>query len=161
MPNLVTNPDFETDTNGWTSTGPGVTLTRSSTQANTGAWSLKAVCVGAGGGPLYSYASVTPRQSYQATWWLFGAGGEQVFLQWDESDTLGGYLRTINDTATLTLVAGWQPVKMTAITGTEAALLSIYWTKQSAGTETIYTDTVSVQAASSFIGGTWTASEAG
>lgn len=83
--NLVTNPSIETDTSGWTSgfiyVNPS-TLTRVSTEAKVGSWSLKVDTDGvqAFDGAEHTALPITSGQAYVASAWVKGPSGKQLQL---------------------------------------------------------------------------------
>jgi hypothetical protein len=144
--NLVDNGEFETNTTDWSALG-AATISRSTTQAHVGTASLRVITTGIGDGPLYDAPrpSFTADTTYHASLWVFSAsGGESVLLQWDEVDENNVFLRTNSAASSVTLVAGWQQLSMTATTGANVAFLNLYWKKQNAGASTLYTDTAEI-----------------
>lgn len=93
MANLITNPDFEVDTSGW-STGANLTIARDTTQFHGGVASLKSTVsvtgqssIGFKGGSFGSL-NLTPGVTHQITVWVrvpsagYSSGTLRVYL-WD------------------------------------------------------------------------------
>jgi hypothetical protein len=94
MANLITNWDFETDTSGWTGANGG-TIARSSTQFNTGAWSLRVTTAAANDGCIVSASiAVTAVTQYTLLCWARCDSTETIGLGWNEYNISDVYQAT-------------------------------------------------------------------
>lgn len=100
---LTANPNFETDTTGWTATN--ATLARSSTVSRVGDWSCK-LTTSSGASPRAQDANraVTAGEQYTSMGWLYAPNAlpteAAVSVNWYDSG--GTYLSTDTNSATLT-----------------------------------------------------------
>jgi hypothetical protein len=139
-PNLVSNPSFEVDTNGWAAIGAGTLLTRDTLQFQSGIASGKIVTPGtiSGEGARNSPGpSAIPMTSYTVTLWLKGEiGGEIVRISLWSSPTATSFS---NQNVTLTTV--WQQFTITGVSlGTTSSIyLALLTTTPVA--QTFYVDT--------------------
>lgn len=96
--NLVTNPSFETDTNGWSNdrtnlscemAGSTATFVRSADFAHAGSFSVKITTPASYYGIQYAITGVTVGQSYTATGWIKGDGSMYVAFALANVDSVG------------------------------------------------------------------------
>jgi hypothetical protein len=114
--NLVVNPNFETDASSWAATGTrlnaGATVTRVTSQHNTGVAALQVVTTNATtleGATTSQNINVTNGVTYQVSAWVKGnAGGESVTL-------VAGDATVGTTTQNITLTTGWQQVSLTFV----------------------------------------------
>lgn len=102
MANLLPNPEFETNTTGWIGSGTPATVTRSSTWAKTGSWSLRVVNTAADDGALttpWNNVPVAGSTAYQFSGWIYADSSCEVDVGWNEYDSGGGYLTTQHSNA--------------------------------------------------------------
>lgn len=140
--NLVTNPDFEVNTTGWSSGGIG-TFTRVTTQNHSGTAAGQMVNAASAplsvpsantyGWELYPISGLTPGATYFVSAWVKGnAGGEVVKMS-----TLGSLVQTI------TLTTGWQQILFQFIPNNSTDQIYIWSTTASA---TWFLDDVAINA---------------
>lgn len=101
QPTLNSNPTFETDTSGWTTTN--ATLTRSNAQAKYGSWSgLLTSTAGSAPRAQSGLTPVTTGQSYRASGWMYApasiAAGIGLNINWFDSGQ--AYLSTSSNSTT-------------------------------------------------------------
>lgn len=91
---LNTNPDFETNTTGWTPVGG--TLVRSNTQAKVGSWSGQLTPDGVTATVYYYSANqpVTAGTVYRASGWIWCAAARSINLSINWFNSGGSYLST-------------------------------------------------------------------
>jgi len=121
MTNLCTNPSFETNLlesgTAWTAFSGVGTVSRDNAHSKYGSWAMKFIGAGAGAGPAVGINTpepVTAGLTYTISYWIFGAGGEQLkaglaFFNAAWAN-LSGWVGT-----NVTLVPGWQRVSFTSV----------------------------------------------
>lgn len=115
MANLITNPDFEVNTTGWSVSGTG-TIARSGAQFHAGAWSLRCDVLLLDEGALYAQQTVTTSTSYTLSAWFRTDSAEQVGIGWNEFQSDGTtYLRTTQSQQYLSATT-WTQVSHTVTT---------------------------------------------
>jgi hypothetical protein len=129
QPTLNSNPNFETDTSGWTATN--ATLTRSNAQAKHGSWSglLTATAGSAPRAQSTPNIPVTTGQSYRASGWLYApttlAAGAAININWYDSG--GAYLSTSANSST-PASGTWVPYDANFTAPASAAFAAVLFT---------------------------------
>jgi hypothetical protein len=143
--NLITNPSAETNTTGWTNVGTGATVTRDTTQFDTGVASFKVTTPGtvaAEGMQLSgSDLAVVGGSTYSARVRFKAPSGRSVRLRFIETVGAGGF----NDT-TVTATGNWQTVTITRTAAAAATAMDIRttWGAATPIADTMYVDSVIV-----------------
>lgn len=131
--NLLSNPSFETNANGWASAmggGGSVVVSQDTSPVYSGSKSLRITADGTftnQGAYTVSRASVKPNQLYTASVWVYGVSGRNMRIElgeWDDGGNLVGGGRT---QVTAALAAGntWQRYTVSRLMGPTATSADI------------------------------------
>ena len=150
LTNLSQNPSFETDTANWATSGGGLnngaTLTRVTTQHESGVAAGQIATTGALQGAINTLAAVTSGQLYTASVWLKGnAGGEPTAIQLGDSahsDVGSATFHTLT-TAFQQFTCTWTP------SSNHASAALIVQQSNTAGSNTFFVDAILVVAGTS------------
>lgn len=140
--NLVTNPSFEKDTDGWTAVGASTALVQSVDYQRYGAYSLKVTPDTGVNDGVYFALTLSASTQYTATINVYGANGTpyQVYF-WDV--TAGAVL---GSATTWTGAGAWSEQTVTATTGANTSIRLYIAKNNSADTTAFYVDGVQVEA---------------
>ncbi len=143
--NLLSNPSFELDAGGWSSSG--TSGTRVSTQSYLGSWSYEVVATAAGQG-AFSGQCATTAQTYTASAWVKGEAGKLFNINLREK--LSDGTTTVGDTssANITATGSWQRVSVSRTFGATGAIGQVIVRSQTSGAHTFYVDAVMLEASS-------------
>ncbi len=151
--NLVLNPSFELNTSGWAAAGTaGTTLTRVTTEFNSGTASLQAVSNGvAANQGVYTTARATvlPNLTYTASIWVKGESGKTMRLELGEMDATNTLIGARTNSATITANGSWQRLTATRTMGATAASADIVLRNSTAVAHTFYVDGAMIDEGSS------------
>jgi hypothetical protein len=122
--NLVTNPDFVTNTTGWAISGTGTLFTRDTGKARFGGASGK-VATGGGNfdGAFFANMAGTAGTSYGATGWVFAATGLPLKIMLEWHDAANALLSSIQ--TTFTGNGQWQKVSVAGTAPASTAKLTV------------------------------------
>ena len=134
----VVNPGFETgDTTGWVPGFWGTNVFVSSTQAQSGTYSLAQN--GVTGGSYQDVPGLISGQSYQVSVWVLADSGSTAQTMLEVHDTNGGNLV---QSSQFTPGTSWQQVTVTFVADSTNTMRIVLWYYSGSGT--IYYDSVSV-----------------
>jgi hypothetical protein len=143
--NLIPNPSFETDLNGWTAAGFGASATRTTAQVYSGTYSVETNPGGMSGS--FQFGSFTapgnltlsPTTDYVASAWVKGASSQVVSIKILEFNSSGSLINIA--TGNLTLAGSdWERVSVTVNTQASVAYGVVQIVPPSS--TTIYVDAV-------------------
>lgn len=142
--NLVTNPSFEINTTGWSTTGTGtVTLTRISADQKYGAYCAQLVCDGTAAlQGMYTSTRFTVRKNntYTASVWIKGTAKKSVRIELGEWTSAGVIVGTRTLGATIQTTGAWQRIQVSRSMGSTAATADIVVRNINASANTILVD---------------------
>lgn len=146
--NLVTNPNFETNTTGWANFAG--TNARTTSTSYSGIACLQTDASASGSRGMYTDVPVTAGISYTASMYVKAASGTMshwVYMRWLNSG--GGIISntTVSSTATTT----WQRFSQTQTAPVGAATLRLMSLSSAASATNWYTDAVMVEASSTLL----------
>jgi len=146
MTNLCTNPSVETALGLWNPTGGISTLTRDATHVKFGAWAMKWVGAGVGGGPsLFPVTGLAAATAYTLSAWLFSAaGGESCALRVDFYTAVPALVNS-SAVTTVVLAAGWNRLTTTGTSGAGVDRANLLVMSRVAGSQTFWTDGVQLE----------------
>jgi hypothetical protein len=141
LTNLVVNPSLETNASSWSANG-GATLTRVSTQQQSGAWSLQVACTAvANSGTQCAAITAGVGAVFSTGVYLRGnVGGETVDVQ------LRNQAGTVVTTRAVTLTTAWQWFTLTGTTPGSTTSIHLRVNKTAATAHTYFLDAAIVTA---------------
>jgi hypothetical protein len=144
--NLCTNPNFETNGTGTgqaTGTGGSVTVTRVSTEAYVGGWSMESIAVGANYG-MYLLSSASPSTTYMFSAWVKGEAGKQLEFAVTQRTGANAFISTTT-LQVITATGSWQRVSGLLTTTATTGIVWHVVKNAQAGAHTFYMDALMLE----------------